>query len=209
MRTRIKICGITRAEDASLAVGLGADAIGIIFHSGSPRFTDLDEAKRIRQVVPAFVDLVGVFVNLQAEEIHQVYAEVGLDLVQLHGDEPPEFAEALCLPYIKAISAERSMGLNTGDLGYTSARGFLLDSSTAQSYGGTGKAFDQLAWPSASRAPLILAGGLGPNYLREPIQQLKPYAVDLNSGVEREPGKKDPDKLAASFEQVSAASTDD
>lgn len=205
MRTRVKICGITRAEDAALAVRLGADAIGIIFHPASPRFVDIHEAKKVREVVPAFVNLVGVFVNLGAREVRQINSEVGLDLVQLHGDESPDFAESLGLPYIKAVSAEHSRELNTGDLGYASARAFLLDSSNTQSYGGTGQAFDRTAWPSASQAPLILAGGLGPDYLREPLRQLNPYAVDLNSGIELEPGIKDSKKLIASFEQIASA----
>ena len=187
-----------------LAVDLGADAIGIIFHPASPRFVDLKAAKKIREIVPAFVDLVGVFVNAEAQKIHQIHQEVRFDLVQLHGDESPEFAEALSMPYIKALSAERSIGLNAGDLGYTSARAFLLDSRSVQSYGGTGQAFDPAAWPTESQATLILAGGLGPNYLQEPIQKLNPYAVDLNSGVESEPGRKDADKLVASFEQIEA-----
>ena len=127
-----------------------------------------------------------------------------LDLVQLHGDESPAFSEALSLPYIKALTAERSMELNTGDLGYASARAFLLDSRSAKSYGGTGQVFDHAAWPTDSQATLMLAGGLGPDYLQEPIQKLSPYAVDLNSGVESEPGRKDPDKLVASFEQIEA-----
>lgn len=207
MRTRIKICGITNVEDAELAIRLGADAIGIIFHPASPRFVDLNEAQQIRKIVPAFVDLVGVFVNLGAEEIQRINGKVGLDLVQLHGDESPDFAESLGLPYIKALSAEHSMGLNASDLGYASARAFLLDSRTEQSYGGTGRAFDKTAWPSSSQTPLILAGGLGPEYLRVPVRQLNPYAVDLNSGVELEPGKKDPAKLVVSFEHVRDANS--
>lgn len=207
MRTRIKICGITRVEDAMLAVDLGADAVGLIFHPASPRFVDLNVAKQIRKIVPAFVDLVGVFVNTEAQKVYQIQKEVHLDLIQLHGDESPEFAETLGLPYIKALSAERSRELNANDLGYVSARAFLLDSRSEQSYGGTGQAFDFAAWPTETLARLILAGGLGPEYLQEPIKQLNPYAVDLNSGVESEPGRKDPDKLVASFEQIEALRT--
>ena len=205
MRTRIKVCGITRPQDAELAVRLGADAIGMVFHAESPRFIEASQARLIRSVVPAFVDLVGVFVNASANDIGSLHNAVGFDLVQLHGDESSDFAQELGLPYIKALSDERSMELNVGNLGYADARGFLLDSRTEHAYGGTGKPFDEAVWPTASGAPLVLAGGLAPGRIANVIARLQPHAVDLNSGVERSPGIKDGEKLTTSFEEIRAA----
>ena len=209
MRTRIKVCGITRPSDAELAVSLGVDAIGMIFYPGSPRNVSLEQAKEICSVIPAFVSRIGVFVNEQANLIKQTATSCGFSAVQLHGDEASEFAESLELPYIKVLTSKESPGLENGDLGYRSALGFLLDARTENAYGGTGQLFDRSAWPAKADKPLILAGGLGPDNVSEAIGALRPYAVDLNSGVESQPGQKDADKLERAIHEIRRADRTD
>jgi phosphoribosylanthranilate isomerase len=200
--TQIKICGITNRTDALSAAGCGADALGFIFYSSSPRHVTPETVRAICQDLPDGVVRVGVFVNEDASKVIEIVDFCGLDLIQLHGDEPPDYcrwfsAERL----IKAVSFQ-----GDGDpaaLADYSVRAILLDHREAGRYGGTGKQSD---WNLAVRVkalyPLILAGGLHEGNIEEAIRIVAPDAVDLNSGVERTPGKKDPEKVRRIIEII-------
>lgn len=198
MSVRVKICGITRAQDARLAARLGAAAVGFNFWNGSPRRIAPARARRIGELLPPSVTRVGVFVDAALPEILRIVREARLDAVQLHGDEPRALAQALPVPVVRAF---RRRGPESAPelLGYPCAA-VLLDASVPAAYGGTGQLCD---WEVAARVArarrLILAGGLGPHNLAQAVAAVRPYAVDLNSGVERAPGEKDPGKLRAAF----------
>jgi phosphoribosylanthranilate isomerase len=190
-RIRVKFCGITEREDALGAVNLGADALGFIF-APSPRRILPEKARRIINALPPLVKTVGVFVNEKVAEIREHINYCGLDLVQLHGDESPEICREL-LPYtIKAFRIKDDSSLQTiGDY-HDSVRALLLDTYCEDKAGGTGKIFDwQLAVKiKETGIPVILSGGLGPSNIEAAIRVVRPYAVDVNSGVEERPGKK-------------------
>ena len=190
-RTRIKLCGVTRVADAEHAVDCGVDAIGMIFHPPSPRNISIEQAQQIRQVVPAFVTLVGVFVDVSAELINQTAAQIGLDLVQLHGNETNDFGRCLNTPFIKAIRAKNAAQVATNVRQFADARAILLDPYVKGLNGGTGHQLNPEFWPHKHSQPLILAGGLAPNNLASALTQLQPYALDINSGVESQAGIKD------------------
>jgi phosphoribosylanthranilate isomerase len=192
---RIKICGITRYEDARLAANLGADALGFIFYKKSPRFIAPSAAKEIIRKLPPFITRVGVFIDEEPSAVAQTIVAAGLDTVQFHGDESPEYCRRFACSVIKAFSVQP--GFDTTALDSYSVSGFLLDTWDAKARGGTGKTFD---WETAKlltarRDNIILAGGLGPSNLAEALEIVHPYAVDLNSGVEIRPGEKNPQKL--------------
>jgi phosphoribosylanthranilate isomerase len=193
--TEIKICGITRLEDALCAAACGADAVGFIFHRASPRFIEPHRAQTIIAALPRKITAVGVFVNRGADEVEQTAALCGLDLIQLHGDETPEYC-SLFAPerLIKAVSPQ-----TIEELAAVSAykvRAILMDTRDAGRYGGTGKRTD---WTLAARigemGPLILAGGLGEENIADALACVAPGAVDINSGCERAPGIKDHDRM--------------
>lgn len=195
MRTRVKICGITRYEDAKTAVGLGVDALGFIFYPKSPRRLTAAQARDIIRRVPAFVTCVGVFVNEDVESVLTIIEQTGISTVQFHGEETPEYCSRFACPVIKAFSVQP--GFDTAVLDAYDVSGFLLDTWDAKARGGTGKAFD---WETAKvltarRDNVILAGGLNPTNLEEALTRVRPYAVDLNSGVEIKPGIKNPQKI--------------
>lgn len=192
---RVKICGITNLEDALLAVEAGADALGFVF-APSPRRVTPQEAGRICRELPPFVVRVGVFVDAPLEEVRAVAESCGLDAVQLHGSEPPEYCRKVGRRVIKALRVRES--LDTASLAAYPVQAFLLDSYDAARPGGTGRSFDwglvrDLRFPR----PFILAGGLTPANVARAVALLRPYGVDVSSGVEREgqPGKKDPQKV--------------
>lgn len=196
MSVRIKICGITNVEDARAAVAAGADALGFMFYERSPRCVSPHAAAEIVRAVPPFVARVGVFVNASEAEVRRAVAESGVDTVQFHGDETPEFCRRFApLKVYKAFriqSAASLAGLREYD---TDA--WLLDSFVPGQLGGTGARFN---WELAVEAkkfgrPIILAGGLTPENVAEAVRQVRPYAVDVSSGVESAPGRKDPQKL--------------
>jgi phosphoribosylanthranilate isomerase len=192
---RIKICGITRTEDARIAANLGVDALGFIFCSKSPRCISPADARAIIETLPAFVTRVGVFVNETAETIMAIARECGINTIQLHGQEPAELIRQLPLPVIKAFGVGASFDLN--ELDHYPTAGYLLDTWDNGASGGTGRTFD---WSVARRAvnqgrTVILAGGLGPTNLLEALDEVQPYAVDVNSGVEVRPGEKNPHKM--------------
>jgi len=196
MRTRIKICGITRVEDALAAVAQGADAIGLVFYRPSPRCVSFERAKEIAAVLPPFVATVAVFVNPPREDVEQAIV-AGAALLQFHGDEPPEFCESFTRPYIKAARIRPGLDLIKYLSPYMGARAWMLDAFHDDLWGGTGGAFDWTLVPERMARPAILSGGLTCENVGEAIRRVKPYAVDVSSGVEAAKGIKDAAKIAA------------
>lgn len=191
---RIKVCGLTRPEDALLACRLGADAAGFIFYKKSPRYICPEEAGRITALLPPFVSRVGVFVDESPERVRDVFRIAGLDIAQLHGQEPPESLPHYPGRIIKAFRVQGQESLQ--ELSRYSPDAFLLDTYRPGQPGGTGAIFDWSVAVQAKQAgPVILAGGLGPDNIAEAIRTVEPYGVDVSSGVESEPGIKDPEKL--------------
>ncbi|PPD54852.1 MAG: phosphoribosylanthranilate isomerase [Methylotenera sp.] len=201
-RTRVKICGITRPEDALVAVDLGVDALGLVFYAPSPRNVAIATAADIARQIPAFVTVVGLFVNAEPSFVEEVIAKVGLSLLQFHGDETPDDCERFGLPYIKAIRVKADTNLIQYARDFTSAKALLLDTYTEGVAGGTGQMFDWNLIPRALPKPVILAGGLQANNVAQAIRQVKPYAVDVSGGVEATKGIKDAQKIAAFMQQV-------
>jgi phosphoribosylanthranilate isomerase len=202
MRTRVKICGITRAQDAALAVELGADAIGLVFHPRSPRYIEPAAAREIATGIPPFVSVVGLFLDPEPHAVERVLGEVPLQLMQFHGDESPADCERYGLPYIKAVSMQGGADAAAYAATYPGARGVLLDAHGAGEQGGSGRTFDWARIPADLSAPLILAGGLGPDNVYAAIRRVRPYAVDVSSGVEADKGVKDPAKMTAFMKEV-------
>lgn len=196
MRTRVKICGITRLEDGLVAAAAGADALGLNFYSKSPRFIDTGKAKVLHSALPAFVTRVGLFVNAEAEFVKSVLAAVPLDLLQFHGDESAEYCQSFARPYLKALRMKPGLDLAAAVKPFGSAQGILVDAWSDEQFGGTGKAFDWSLLGSAVRSErLILAGGLHPGNVAEAVRAVRPWAVDVSSGVESAPGIKDKNKI--------------
>jgi len=205
MRTRIKICGITRQEDARLAADLGADAIGFVFWPGSPRHVDIRHAAAIVRGLPPFVTPVGVFVNQSLDEIRTIARFVSLGVIQLHGDEPADMCEQVPGACIKAIGVGHTFDV-ASLAGWPPPVLPLLDVHDPARRGGTGRPVDWGVAAAAARVrPVVLAGGLCPDNIQDAILQVRPYAVDVSSGVEREPGIKDAAQLRAFFEGVARA----
>jgi phosphoribosylanthranilate isomerase len=190
MPTRIKICGITRRDDALQAAAAGAHAIGLMFYRKSPRYLAVDQAVLIRRALPPFIAAVAVFMDAEADEVRAVAQQLRPDLLQFHGREPADFCAAFGLPYLKTIPMS---GLEPAAYAaqYPSAAGFLLDSHGPGEAGGSGRAFDWTRVPAGLSAPLILAGGLTPDNVAEAVRRVRPYAVDVSSGVESSPGIKE------------------
>lgn len=197
MRTRVKICGITRLEDALTAIKLGADALGFVFYKKSPRNISADKAAEIVAKLPAFVSVVGLFVDAQPDEIKEILSKVHLDILQFHGDETPAQCRQYQLPYMKAIRVQVGTNLLQYDLDFYDAKALLLDAYTEGVAGGTGKVFDWGLIPNNMSNSIVLAGGLNADNVGDAIQQVQPYAVDVSGGVEQEKGIKDADKIAA------------
>jgi phosphoribosylanthranilate isomerase len=197
MRTRIKICGITRLEDARGAVKAGADAIGLVFHAASPRAVAPEQAAAIVKQLPPFITTVGLFVDASRERVAEVLNTVPLDLLQFHGEEAPEACSGHGRPWIKAIRMRDSVDLEQMRERYSEASGLLLDTYRAGVPGGTGERFDWDRIPPRLRSEIILAGGLSPQNVEQAVRQVRPYAVDVSGGVEAAKGIKDADKMAA------------
>jgi len=190
-RTRVKICGITRVDDAIAAANLGVDALGFVFYAKSPRNIELQQAQKIIQALPGFVSTVALFLNPQENLVKQVMAETDIDCLQFHGTESAVFCEQFNQPYIKALGIDGVDNIGVLCNQYSRARSVLLDSHGAGKAGGTGTTFDWASIPAELRSQIILAGGLTPNNVAQAIQQVRPYAVDLSSGVEISAGIKD------------------
>lgn len=202
MRTRVKICGITREEDAIEAARLGADALGFVFYARSPRSLSPNRAAAIAAMLPPFVARVGLFVDAEPAFVDAALAAMHLDLLQFHGDEPPAYCAQFRVPYIKAVRMKPGVNLLQYAVSHQAATGLLLDSYIEGVTGGTGTTFDWQRVPKQIDKPLILSGGLDPDNVAAAIQALKPWAVDVSSGVERAKGIKDADKMARFFEGV-------
>lgn len=202
MRTRVKICGITRVEDALAAAQLGADAIGLVFYNRSPRRVSVDQARAIARSLPPFVTRVGVFLDLDDEDVQAAIAAVGLDVLQFHGDEPAETYRAFGRPYIKAVRMQDGVDLYAEQQVYADAAGLLLDAYVANMPGGSGQAFDWSRVPQDLEKPVILAGGLTPDNVRAAITAVRPFAVDVSTGVEKSKGIKDVAKVSAFIKNV-------
>jgi len=202
---RVKVCGITSPEDALLAAAAGASAIGLIFWPNSPRFVDRAMARRIVEALPTFIVRVGVFVDQSLDMMTRTSEDVGLDVIQLHGNEPPEMVACLPRRVLKAIKVDGELG--DAALAPYEGAGILLDSGDAARPGGTGRTFDwRFAQQARARLPfLALAGGLTPENVAQAIKAVGPDAVDVSSGVEASPGKKDKAKIKAFMEAVRGA----
>lgn len=196
-RVRVKICGITRIEDALHAAAEGADAIGLVFHRDSPRAVTAETARAIAGAVPPFVARTGLFVNADAALVRSVLESVPLDLLQFHGDEPAEYCRAFGRTYIKAIRMAAGVDLAALESRYADAAAVLLDTHVPGTPGGTGRTFDWGLVPVARRLPVILAGGLTPQNVGDAIRRARPWAVDVSGGVEAGRGVKDPARISA------------
>jgi phosphoribosylanthranilate isomerase len=205
LRTRVKICGITRIEDALEAVKQGADAIGLVFYPQSPRYVTPEQAAAIASKIPAFVSIVGLFVDADAAEIKQVLSKVRLDLLQFHGDEPPAQCRQFSIPYMKAVRVKTDTNLVQYAAEYADAKALLLDAFAEGVPGGTGQVFDWTLIPQNLALPVVLAGGLNAENVGQAISHVKPYAVDVSGGVEVSKGIKDAAKIAAFMQGVSNA----
>ncbi len=202
MRTRVKICGFTRPDDALEAARLGVDAVGLVFYGRSPRHVDIDRAREIALALPAFVTTVGLFVDAAPAQIEAVLARVPLGLLQFHGDESPADCERYGLPFIKAVRMAEGVDLQREAERFQAACGLLLDAWHPAVPGGTGERFDWDRIPGGLPLPVILAGGLTPDNVAAAIRQVRPWAVDVSSGVESAKGIKDPAKMAAFLREV-------
>jgi phosphoribosylanthranilate isomerase len=210
MRTRVKICGITRVEDGLAAAHAGADAIGLVFWKGTPRCVGFDQARAIADAMPAFVSIVGLFVDPSADDVLAAQDFVALDVLQFHGNESAEFCASFGRPYIKAIAVRPGVDLLQCTGGYPTASGWLFDAFEQGGLpGGTGTTFDWTVVPEGLTRPLILSGGLTPQNVGAAVRALRPWAVDVSSGVEvtgddgkPQKGIKSPSKIAAFIREV-------
>ena len=209
MRTRVKICGISRVEDGLAAARAGADAIGLVFWPGTPRRVDVERAREIASAMPPFLSIVGLFVDPSQRDVEAVLARVPLDALQFHGHEPASLCRAFGRRYLKAFS------VGEGDLleslsSYGDAAGWLFDAPPREGRpGGTGRTFDWTKLPRDLARPLVLSGGLSADNVGEAIRRLRPWAVDVSSGVEAlgpdglpRPGIKDAARIAAFIEEA-------
>ena len=195
-----KICGITNLDDANVAVENGASAIGFIFYEKSPRTISINNAKSISKHLPKTIARVGVFVNHEKDLIRLAISEVPLDMIQLHGDETPDFCNQFDVPILKALRIKNEASLSVMDQ-YDVAV-FLLDTFSNDQYGGTGETFDWSVLNRKFKTPIILSGGLNSENILDAIDAVNPSAVDVNSGVESFPGKKDYNKLKSLFKNL-------
>jgi phosphoribosylanthranilate isomerase len=202
MRTRVKICGLTRIEDVDVAVSAGADAVGLVFHGSSPRAVTPEQARALCDRLPPFVAAVGLFVDAPAERVRAVLQTVPLDLLQFHGDEAPDFCAAFGRRWIKAVRMGPDVDLMGAAARYRGAAALLLDAFDPMLPGGTGRRFDWDRIPAALAPSIVLAGGLDPGNVAEAIARVGPFAVDVSGGVEASKGVKDPDKIRAFMKRV-------
>ena len=201
MHTRIKICGIKHLDDALKAVEFGADAIGLIFVEKSPRYASLTDARFIAESLPPFVTVVGLFMDASEETVREALKVVPLNLLQFHGDETPEFCEQFGIPYLKVLKMRENVNVVAFAQEYPNAAGILLDTYSKVG-GGSGQTFDWNLIPSDIPKPVILAGGLNPENVALAVETVKPYAVDVSSGVQSEPSIKDHKKIEQFIKEV-------
>ena len=200
VRTRVKICGITRPADALAAARAGADAIGLVFYPPSPRYLSLERAREIRDVLPPFVQTVALFVNADGAQVSQVIGRVHPAMLQFHGDEAPDFCAQFGLPFVKACRMKQGVSALEYLRPFSSAAAWLFDSHVPE-YGGVGESFDWSMVPATDK-PVILSGGLSRDKVAEAIRRVRPWGVDVSSGVESAKGIKDAAKIAAFIAEV-------
>jgi phosphoribosylanthranilate isomerase len=201
VRTRIKICGITRANDAELAARAGADAVGLVFYPASPRYLSVERAVEIRDALPPFLQTVALFVNPDAAQVAQVIGRVHPALLQFHGEETPEFCGQFGVPYVKAVRVRPGVDALEYLRPFSRAAAWLFDSYVPE-YGGVGERFDWSLLPATGERPVILSGGLSRDNVAEAIRRVRPWGVDVSSGVESGKGVKDGTKIAAFIAEV-------
>jgi phosphoribosylanthranilate isomerase len=203
---RVKICGITNPDDARLAAELGADALGFIFYHKSPRYVVPETAREIIAQLPPFVSSVGVFVNEEAAVVRDLAARVGLDWIQTHGQESPEYCRSLGRRVVKGFTIQDAGSVKELAPFQGAVQAFLLDTYKKGQVGGTGETFDwELARQAKKYGQIVLAGGLTPENVAQAIRAVQPQAVDTASGTELAPGRKDHEKLRAFFEAIKQA----
>ncbi|MDT4853264.1 N-(5'-phosphoribosyl)anthranilate isomerase [compost metagenome] len=198
---RIKICGITRVEDALVAAEAGADAIGLVFYPKSPRAVSVHQARAIIAALPPFVTTVGLFVDVSRCELNEILDAVPLDVLQFHGNESAEACSGYHRPYLKALRVKPGDDIAARVAEYPAAAGILLDTYVEGVPGGTGKAFDWSLIPTGLPRPIVLAGGLDAGNVAAAIAQVRPYAVDVSGGVEASKGIKDAEKIRSFIRQ--------
>lgn len=201
-RTRIKICGIREALHGVVAADAGADAIGLVFYRESPRYVTPNAAANVVALLPPFVTSVGLFVDAGEDKVRDTLATVRLDMLQFHGSETPEFCASFGLPYVRAVRMEQGTSLLEWAGRFSSARALLLDAHVPGTPGGTGQTFDWAAVPRDLPIPLIVSGGLSAQNVGEAIREVRPWAVDVSSGVEASRGTKDPRKIVEFIRSV-------
>lgn len=204
MRTRVKVCGLTRVEDVRAAAGAGADAIGFVFYPPSPRCLTLPRARELRREVPPFVSTVALFVNAAPAEVMRVIDAVRPDLLQFHGEEPPEYCRRFGVPYVKACRVKSGVDLLEYLQSFPDAAGWMAD-AYVDAYGGTGTTFDWSLVPERRDRPLVLSGGLTKENVAAAIRTVRPWAVDVSSGVEVAKGIKDAALISAFISEVQNA----
>lgn len=205
MRTRVKICGITRPEDARTAGLLGVDAIGLVFYDRSPRRLDAARAAEVVAALPPFVSVVALFVDADEAEIRKVLDQVRIDVLQFHGDEPADVCSGFGVPWIKAVRMRPGVDLISEAQHYAGARALLLDTWRQGVPGGTGERFAWQALPEGLGLPVLLAGGLTPDNVGEGMGIVRPFGVDVSGGVESAGGIKDAGRMRAFVDAVSTA----
>ncbi len=202
LRTRVKICGITRLQDAVFAANIGVDAIGLVFYANSLRAVEINQAQMIIQQLPPFVTTVGLFVDAEPNFVQHILTKVPLDILQFHGEETPEYCASFTRPYIKALRMRPNTDVGQYAKKYIQAQALLLDSYVKGTKGGTGITFDWQQVPTNISKPIIIAGGLTPNNVAQVITKLQPYAVDVSGGVESTKGIKDTEKMTVFMQGV-------
>jgi phosphoribosylanthranilate isomerase len=205
LRVRIKVCGMTRAEDVAEAARLGVDAVGLVFYPKSPRNVSIDQARELVTALPAFVTVTALFLDPDRDHVQRVLDNVRVELLQFHGGEPAEFCRGFGRPYIKAVPMGGQVDVSEYAQRHAGAAALLLDSHAAGQRGGTGVSFDWASLPKVEGPPVILAGGLNPSNVGTAIRIVRPYGVDVSSGVESAPGIKDIGKMADFVREVSRA----
>lgn len=206
MGTRIKICGITREADAEAVADAGADALGLNFARASPRRVDVNQAAAIAAAVRGRIIRVGLFVDAGAAAVGRVLERVELDMLQFHGSESGDHCRQFGLPFMKAVRVREPLAIHSIEQEYAGACCLLLDAYVAGLAGGTGRSFDWRLWPTAATLPLVLAGGLTPDNVRDAVHRLQPWGVDVSGGVEgSEKGIKDPHRVRRFIAEVEGA----
>ena len=201
MKTRVKICGITREEDLRAVAEAGADAFGLVFYPPSPRCLSLERARELASAAPPFLTSVALFVNASAADVEQVVDSVRPHQLQFHGEETPDFCRSFGVPYVKACRAKKGVDLLEYWRPFSDACGWLAD-AWVEEYGGVGAGFDWSLVPEVRERPLVLSGGLDPENVGQAIRRVKPWGVDVSSGVESAKGIKDATRIAAFIAEV-------